>query len=72
MSQDIICDKNEVFTPSETFDIIEHFRENRLLWDIKDKNYKNNQARLQSMMNLVELLSQKRGSQSEIKGFLKN
>lgn len=67
MTEEIICDSVDNFTAAEIFDIITHFRDNRLLWDTKNKQYKNNTARIRSMMNLADMISQKRGGREEIK-----
>lgn len=51
----------EGITAGETYDLIDHYRENRLLWDTTNKNYKNSTAKLHSLMNLADLLTEKRG-----------
>ena len=67
MSSNFCMSSNFNFTAAEIFDIIAHFRDNRLLWDTKNKQYKNNTARIRSMMNLADMISQKRGGREEIK-----
>jgi hypothetical protein len=61
MNSQVMGEEKPVFSADDRHDIIDHFRQTPWLWDTSDHNYKNQRARTKSLMQLAELLSQKKG-----------